>query len=123
MTSDPIPDDIRELVVKSIDSVAQLEALLFLRGFGGLGLDLSALAQRLFAPDVEMEAALARLQRDGFVKEEHGKFRYDAPAVLTEKVDRLAVIYRRHLIPITNLIHSKPSAAWTFSDAFIFRKE
>jgi hypothetical protein len=123
MTSDPIPDDIRELVVKSIDSVAQLEALLFLRGLSGAGLDLGSLAQRLFAPEPEMEAALARLQRDGFIKQEHGVFHYDASPALSEKVDRLAATYRRHLIPITNLIHSKPSAARTFSDAFRFRKE
>lgn len=123
MTSDPIPDDIRELVVKSIDSVAQLEALLFLRGHSGPGFDLGSLAQRLFAPEQEMEAALARLQRDGFVKQERGLFRYDALPSLTEKVDRLAASYRQHLIPITDLIHSKPSAARTFSDAFRFRKE
>ena len=123
MSSDPIPDDIRELVVKSIDSVAQLEALLFLRELGGPGLELSALAQRLFAPEPEMAAAVAKLERDGFVTQDHATFRYEAPAVLAEKVDRLAAIYRRHLIPITNLIHSKPSAARTFSDAFKFRKE
>jgi len=122
MTADPIPDDIRELVLKNVDSVTQLEVLLFLRGQSGAGFDPASLAQRLFAPLPDMEAALARLQEDGFIKQERGTFAYDAPPALTEKVDRLAASYRQHLIPITNLIHSKRSAARTFSDAFRFRK-
>lgn len=122
MTASPIPDDIRELLLKSIDTVAQLEALLFLRSQSGAAFDVRSLAQRLFAPEPEIEAAMARLQRDGFVKEERGAYYYDAPPSLTEKVDRLAANYRQHLIPITNMIHSKPAAARTFSDAFRFRK-
>jgi predicted transcriptional regulator len=123
MTSDPLPDDIRELVVKSIDSVAQLEALLFLRDHSGLGFDVGSLARHLFAPEPTVEAALARLQSDGFIRQEQGTFRYGASPALNEKVDRLAACYRKHLVPITNLIHSKPSAARSFSDAFRFRKE
>ena len=123
MTSDPLPDDIRELVVKKIESVAQLEALLFLRDHSGLGFDVGSLARQLFAPEPAVEVALARLQSDGFVKQEQGTFRYEAPPGLSEKVDRLAASYRKHLVPITNLIHSKPSAARSFSDAFRFRKE
>ena len=80
MTSDPIPDDIRELVVKNIDSVAQLEALLFLRAHSGTGFDVGSLARHLFASEPVVEVALARLQRDSFVSQEGGLFRYDAPA-------------------------------------------
>jgi hypothetical protein len=123
MTSDSIPDDIRELVVKSIDSVAQLEALLFLRAHSNVEFDIVSLARQLFAPEPAVDAALARLQREGFVKQEKGQFRYNAEPALSEKVDRLAASYRRHLVPITNLIHSKPSVARSFSDAFRFRKE
>jgi hypothetical protein len=123
MTPDPVPDDIRELVVKSIDSVAQLEALLFLRDHSWLGFDVGSLARHLFAAEPVVEVALARLQSDGFIKQEKGMFRYDASPALNEKVDRLAASYRKHLVPITNLIHSKPGAARSFSDAFRFRKE
>lgn len=123
MTSEAIPEDIRELVIKSIDSVAQLEALLFLHAHSGAGFDKGALARHLFAPEPAIETALAKLQRDGFIKLEDGVFRYDASPALGEKVDRLAASYRRHLVPITNLIHSKPSAARNFSDAFRFRKD
>jgi hypothetical protein len=123
MNSDPIPDDIRELVVKSIDSVAQLEALLFLRAHPAAGFDVGALSRHLFAAEPAMEAALARLERDRFIKQENGLFRYDAEPSLSEKIDRLAASYRRHLVPITHLIHSKPNAARSFSDAFRFRRE
>jgi hypothetical protein len=123
MTSDPIPDDIRELVVKSIDSVAQLEALLFLRAHSSAAFDIGALARHLFAPEPAIEVALARLQRDAFVAQENGLFRYDAPPTLSEKVDRLEASYRQHLVSVTNLIHSKPGAARNFSDAFRFRRE
>jgi predicted transcriptional regulator len=123
MAPDSLSDDIRELVVKCIDSVAQLEALLFLRDHSGLGFDVASLARHLFASESAVEVALARLQSDGFIKQEKGTFRYDASPELNEKVDRLAASYRKHLVPITNLIHSKPGAARSFSDAFRFRKE
>ena len=38
-------------------------------------------------------------------------------------LDRLAEIYARHLVPVTNLIHSKPkSRIQEFADAFQLRK-
>ncbi len=38
-------------------------------------------------------------------------------------VARLSEVYRRHLIPITNLIHSKPRRIREFADAFKLRKD
>ena len=38
-------------------------------------------------------------------------------------VARLSEVYRRHLIPITNLIHSKPRRIREFAEAFKLRKD
>jgi hypothetical protein len=38
-------------------------------------------------------------------------------------IARLADVYARHLIPVTNLIHSKPRRIREFADAFKLRKD
>ena len=38
-------------------------------------------------------------------------------------IDRLADSYAKQLIPITNMIHSKPRRIRQFADAFKFRKD
>ena len=40
-----------------------------------------------------------------------------------QMVDRLADTYSRHLIQVTNLIHTKPRRLREFADAFKIRKE
>jgi hypothetical protein len=38
-------------------------------------------------------------------------------------VERLAVLYARYLIPVTNIIHSSPRTIRAFADAFKLRKD
>ena len=123
MTGEPVPDDVRDLILRHIDSVAQLEALLLLRAhpaeFGGRPFN----SQRLYAPEGDIVRALARLCADGFLTREHETYRYECSAEKRERVDRLAEAYSRHLIPVTNLIHAKPRNIRQFSDAFKFRTD
>lgn len=123
MAHDPVPDDVREFIKHHIDSVAQLEALLFLRAHTGDRWDVSSTAKHLFAPEEEIARALEKLTTDGFLKRVDNAYAYDASEEMRQSVDRLAETYRRFLIPVTNLIHAKPRGVREFSDAFRFRRD
>lgn len=123
MSEDPLSDEVRDLILRHIDSVAQLEALLFLRERPAERWDAASVAKRLYAPAADMAAALAGLSNDGLLVREDDLYRYAPASDDGARVDALAKAYAHHLIPVTNLIHSKPRNIRAFSDAFKFRKD
>jgi hypothetical protein len=124
MAADPIPDDLREFIQRHIDSIAQLEALLLLRGSPEIGWDAAKVAARVYTSEQETAALLARLSADGFLTFENGAYRYGCQRDGQQQlVDRLAHLYARELIPITNLVHAKPRRIREFADAFKLTKE
>jgi hypothetical protein len=51
-------------------------------------------------------------------------YRFDPkPEERREIVARLADLYARHLIPVTDLVHTKPPRIRAFADAFKLRKD
>lgn len=118
MSEEPLEDEVRNLVLQHIDSVAQLEALLFLRANPDETWEPGAIASRLYAREFDMAAALAGLCEGGFLRREGSGYRYIARPEYQARVDSLADAYALHLIPVTNLIHGKPDHARTSPDAF-----
>jgi hypothetical protein len=123
MSDDPIPDDVREYIINHVDSIAQLEALLLLRAQPGESWHLLKMAQRLYISEPEVSDALSRLIDGGVVSFKEGAFSYRPAAEIRDLIERVASTYTRHLIPVTNLIHSKPSRVRQFADAFKFRRD
>ena len=123
MSHRPVPEDVRDLILRHIHSVAQLEALMFLRARPAESWDAPSIAKRLYAPETEMVHALARLCSDGFLRREGPAYRYESSEESSGTVDRLAAAYARHLIPITQLIHTMSPNITAFSEAFKFRKD
>lgn len=125
MTGEPLPDAVRSFVLKYVDSVAQLEALLLVRSHAGSGWDVSELASRLYIGEAEAGQVLHALHRRALLSREGERYRYDpTPMSLRAEVDALAHAYPRFLIPISNLIHTKPRASLRdFADAFRLREE
>ena len=123
--SDPlIPDDLRDFILRHIDSVAQLEALLLLRSAPDEGWDAPRAAKRLYVTAQSAEEVLSRLCDDGLLSQNADLYRYHGqPEELRRMVDRLAATYTRHLIPVTNLIHGKPRRIREFADAFRFKRD
>jgi hypothetical protein len=123
-----IPDDVAQFVVEKIDSVAQMEALLLLRSDPQQEWNLESLAKRLYIDEKQTAEALEGLCADGFLVTtitEPPQYRYQPSSEnLRQMVDRVSDIYSKHLVPITNLIHSKPKTrVQEFADAFRLRKE
>ncbi len=123
MTNDAIPDDVRDFISRHIDSIAQLEALLLLRANPETGRDVAYVAARLYSNDEEISKVLTRLSEDGLLSYQGGLYRYESAAEMEESVRRLAETYRRHLIPVTNVIHAKSRRIREFADAFKIRKD
>ncbi len=98
---------VQDLVMRHINSVIQLEALLFLRERPTEPWDLAAIARQLYAPDAQLSAALSDLCRDGLVLRVGTSYIYASDQPVAPQIDALADAYARHLIPLTELIHSK----------------
>jgi DNA-binding MarR family transcriptional regulator len=123
MSDEPIPDDVRDYIINHVHSIAQLEALLLLRARPEESWQLVKMAQRLYISEPEVSDALSRLVEGGIVSFEHGMFAYRPSTEIRGLIDRVAMTYTRHLIPVTNLIHTRPTRISQFADAFKFRKD
>ena len=125
MADDLLPDDVRDFIMAHIDTVAQLEAMMLLRSQPSDAWDTVTVARRLYISEPEVSHALGRLIDIAIVKPANGTFLYDPAPDLRPLVERVAATYTRHLIPVTNLIHSKPrpSRIHEFADAFKFRRD
>jgi hypothetical protein len=127
MAEYPIPNDVRQFIFESIDPIAQLEALLLLRGSPNEEWDAQKVAQRLYISEQEATSLLARLSSEGLIAFSNDKpplCRYQPDSDdLALIVDRLAETYSKHLVPVTNLVHSKPrTRVREFADAFNLRR-
>jgi hypothetical protein len=125
MADSVIPDDISQFVIEKIESVAQLEALLLLRHNSDSDWSVQTLAARLYISEEQTAGVLALLSAQGIVSadfQDRSLYRYRPNS--PELKSRLAEIYAKHLVPVTNLIHSKPkSRIQEFADAFRLRKD
>lgn len=128
MTYDPIPNEVREFIIDKIDSVAELEGLLLLSRNPEIDWSAEGLAQRLYTSIEQTGEILNRLYTLGFLSINNERpltynFRPHSPK-LAETVNRVSEIYSKYLVPVTNLIHSKPETkVQKFADAFDFRKK
>jgi hypothetical protein len=128
MVEYPIPNDVKQFILERIDSIAQLEALLLLRGSPNEEWGAQKVAKRLYISEQEATSLLARLGAEGLIAFSNDKpplCRYQPDSDdLAQVVDRLAETYTKHLVPVTNLVHSKPrTRVREFADAFNLRKD
>jgi hypothetical protein len=66
---------------------------------------------------------LAQLSTDGLLSVNEGTYRFNSPSPEQKQlVARLAEVYSKQLIPVTNVIHAKPRRIREFADAFKLRK-
>lgn len=124
MSESPVPLDLQDFILRHIDSIAQIEALLLLRRNEEEVWDVTSTARRLYISEQSTEEILANLCNDGLLECEGGTYRYTARSPEIEQmVDRLAEAYKSNLIAVTNIIHSKPRRIREFANAFKLRKD
>lgn len=124
MAAELIAEDLRDFILRHIDSIAQIEALLLLRRNPHESWDAAKTAKRLYISEQQAADALTRLCSDGLLDCSEGIYRYATESSDQERmIARLADAYARHLIPVTNMIHSRPRRIREFADAFKLRKD
>ena len=124
MVDDPVPVEVRDFIVRCIDSVAQLEALLLLRGPPSLAWNVPAVARRLYVEEGEAAKLLSALVSCELAVTDGAAFQYHPRDVeMMDLVDRLAETHARSLVPVTKLIHERDLAIRKFADAFKIRKD
>ncbi len=124
MANNLIPDDVEDFIARHVDSIAQLEALLILRAFSDKQWDVREISKRLYISQTDTLVVLSRLSADGFVVAVGDNYRYACDnEKARQTIERLAQAYSKHLIPVTNMIHAKPSKIREFSDAFKIRRD
>ncbi len=123
--ADPfIPDVIREFIIKRIDSIAQIEALLLVRSNPQEEWTAAQIAARLYVSEAEAADALDRLCVADLLRSVDGRYRLDGiPPQHAALIEQLLAVYTKHLIPVTDIVHSKPRRIGSFADAFRFRKD
>jgi hypothetical protein len=128
MSDDLLPDDVKAFLLRHIDSIAHLEALLLLQANAELAWSAETLAKRIYTPVQDTAEILARLCADGFLAAQGSApllYQYHCSSrEQANMVDQVAVLYARYLIPVTQLIHTKPrTRVQAFADAFKLRKD
>lgn len=122
---DYLSAELKQFINQHIESLAQLEVLLYLRQHGDRPLHSNEIANRL-AITLEMSRViLADLARQGFAVQVENRYRYQpASEDLGRLVELLENTYRERRVTVTTHIYSKPLEKMkTFADAFRFRKE
>lgn len=112
-------------------TVPDLEALLLLRESGEAAQRPGSLASRLYISPGDTEKLLAKLARLGAieVRGEEGAFYRPRTDELDSLLDEVLGCYARHLVQVSQLIHSaehpstETQSAQAFADAFRIRKE
>jgi hypothetical protein len=125
MSNEPVPEDVREFILRYINSIAQLEALLLLWRDSNATWDVAAMAKRLYIGERETSDVLAQMNADGLATASDGGYRFNADCSDDQRqlVGRLAQVYAKQLISVTNIIHAKPRRIREFADAFKIRKD
>jgi hypothetical protein len=123
-----IPEDVLRFISRRIDSVPHLEALLLLWESPNVSWAETQIARRIYVSPEQARRILADLGRHRLVvadPQREGQHRFD-PAWDSEGVmERVSSSYRRHLVHVANLIHTKAAseAVRDFARAFQFRSE
>jgi hypothetical protein len=124
-----VPLEVQRFVLDRIGSIAQLEALLMMRNAPDTWWPASSLAERLYISERACRGELEALTAQGLLFGRHGdigwQFRYSpSTGELREFVDRLVYYYSKHLVVISNLLHSRPrTRLHEFAEAFSLKKK
>ncbi len=124
MAEELIPPEMRDFIQRHIDSIAQLEALLLLLNRPGDSWTPDSVTEHLYIDRDQATQVLEQLCAGGLAGRAGDTYWFNSdPPGQREIVQRLAVVYAKHLIPVTNLVHAKPAGARAFAAAFKLRKD
>lgn len=111
-------------VIEEIESVPHLEALLLLWNSRPRRWSVEDMARAIYLFDNETQSILHDLLQRQLLVFESDRYSYNERHPKSEIVAMLDGIYRREIVRISNVIHSKPSASVrAFARAFRLKKD
>lgn len=128
MAEEAIAEDLRRFILTSIVSVPYLEAMLLLKAEPEKQWDAKEVAQRLYMSEKAVGELLSALRAAGVLEisgQETFFYRYHPSSdELARMIERLADVYARNLVEVTNLVHATGDRkAQQFADAFKLGKD
>ena len=125
MTQDPsLSKAVDQFILAEIDSVPHLEALLLLWNSRPRKWSLQEVAKALYLLPDETRYILDDLKQRGLLKTEAESYLYDEQYKREKLIEEVARTYRKELIRISRMIHSKASASVReFARAFKLKKD
>jgi hypothetical protein len=120
-----LPPDLAAFITDTIDSVAELEALLLMQREREQPWTVRRLAERLYIDEAAAARVVETLARKQLVAVDGDEYRLEPRSNEDrERIAGLSALYVRMLIPITRLIHEKPrTGIRDFADAFRLREK
>lgn len=123
MTAQP-SSEIDQFILDEIDSVPHLEALLLLWNSRPRQSSIDEVAKALYIPAEQALPIVRDLNRRGLIECEEDTCWFNQEHPRSEMIERVDRTYRREVVRISTLIHSKPSAALrAFARAFKLTKD
>lgn len=128
MTEDPLAQKVEQFLIEQIDTVPHLEALLLIWSKRPKEWSVDEMAAALYIPNALAGKILQELAQKELLEEvpqSSQQYRYHPQtAGQNDLVARLDETYRRELIRVSRMIHSKaPSSLRDFARAFRLTKE
>ncbi|MGB6131321.1 MAG: hypothetical protein WCC14_01210 [Acidobacteriaceae bacterium] len=121
---DPLRRQIDSFVLEEIDSVPHLEALLLVWNRRLQPYSVGELAHLLYISAEHAQAILYDLQQRGLVNLDSGSCAWNPDSRHAALIPRVDETYRRELVRISSMIHSKASpAVRQFARAFRLKKD
>ena len=120
--------DVYEYILEKIESVPHLEAVILLWNSRPVGWTAEELASRIYVPPERTSEILQDLVRQQFVQQTSGsppRFSYlPRSDEQNEWMFRVDTVYRREIVRISTMLHSKASpSVREFARAFRFKKD
>ena len=128
MDSSEISEDVRNFIVRRIDSVPHLEALLLLWELPSKRWAEAEIASRVYISRERAGLMLQDLVRHGLIacsSDSAGYFQYEPSWDEARVMPKVAATYRRQLVGVATLIHAKSSseAVRQFAQAFKLKSD
>lgn len=121
---DLIRPQVDRFVVEEVDSVPHLEALLLLWNSRPKQWSPEDMGKALYLTSESTQSILQELANRKFVSTDGGRYAYQSDPDRDRIIGALDQIYRREIIRISNMIHSKASpAVRAFARAFRLKKD
>jgi hypothetical protein len=126
--ADEFPAELEQFLAQQIESLAELEALLFIRAEPERHWNCEDMSRLLYITADMCAGLLAELERRGFVRpvpDAEGTYQFHpASPEIDRLLGELAALYQERRVAVSTQIYSRPvKKVQTFADAFRLRRE